>query len=86
MVEVHNFMGLAGYYHQFLQGFLRIGHPSTSLYRKGKSFVWIEQCEAAFRTLKEQLTSAPILVVLDPIGDFVVCIDASLQVLEADLM
>lgn len=46
--EVCSFMGLVGYYQYFVQGFLRIAHPITSLQRKRKNFVWIEQCEASF--------------------------------------
>lgn len=61
------------------KGFSRITHPITSLQRKGKKFVWSEQCEIAFQTLKVRLTSAPILVVHDPSRDFVVCTDASLE-------
>lgn len=29
--EVHSFMGLASYYQWFVQGFLKIAHPITSL-------------------------------------------------------
>ena len=72
-------MGLAGYYHRFVQNFSRIAHPITSLQRKGKKFLWTEKCEEAFRRLKELLTSAPILAVPDPAGDFMVCTDASLE-------
>lgn len=44
VAEVHSFMGLAGFYQQFVQGFSRIDHPITSLQRKGKNFIWSEQC------------------------------------------
>ncbi|XP_057830950.2 uncharacterized mitochondrial protein AtMg00860-like [Cryptomeria japonica] len=65
MGEVHSFMGLVGYYHIFVQDFLSISQPITSLHRKGKKFVWSDQCEMVFRILKEHLTSAPILAVVD---------------------
>lgn len=86
VVEVHSFMRLAGYYHQFVQGFLRISHPITSPQRKGKKFVWSKPCEVSFQTLKERLSSAPILVVPDLFGDFRVCTDASLDGIGALLM
>lgn len=35
------------------------------LLKKAKHFVWPKECDAAFNTLKENLTSAPILVYLD---------------------
>ncbi|KAH9291158.1 hypothetical protein KI387_043652, partial [Taxus chinensis] len=75
--EVRSFMGLAGYYRKFVKYFSKIVAPITSLQKKDKKFVWSEKCEIAFKTLKEQLTSAPILVVPDPNGDFMVVIDAS---------
>ncbi|XP_059064937.1 uncharacterized protein LOC131856979 [Cryptomeria japonica] len=35
--EVHSFMDLIGCYYQFVQGFLKISHPITSLQRKGRN-------------------------------------------------
>ena len=84
--EVHSFMGLAGYYRRFVKDFSRVAHPITSLQRKGKKFVWSDQCEIAFNALKERLTSAPILAVPNPVGDFMVCTDASLEGVGAVLM
>lgn len=48
--------------------------------------MWSDQCETTFQILKEHLTNAPILVVSDPLGDFVVCTDASLEGLGAFLV
>ena len=46
--EVHNFLGLAGYYKKFIKRFSKIALPLTSLTRKGKKFEWTEQCEQSF--------------------------------------
>ncbi|KAH9287483.1 hypothetical protein KI387_031600, partial [Taxus chinensis] len=75
--EVRSFMGLAGYYRKFVKDFSKIVAPINSLQKKDKKFVWSEKCEIAFKTLKGQLTSAPILVVPNPDGDFMVVTDAS---------
>ena len=77
--KVCSFMGLAGYYHHFVNDFSQMAHPITSLQRKGKKYVWLDQCKIAFNTLKECLTSAQVLAVPNFVGDFVVCIDASLE-------
>ncbi|KAH9296354.1 hypothetical protein KI387_039942, partial [Taxus chinensis] len=54
-----------------------VAAPITSLQKKDKKFVWNDKCESAFKNLKIQLTSAPILAVPDPNGDFTVVTDAS---------
>jgi hypothetical protein len=68
-----SFMGLAGYYRSFIAGFSRIAHPITSLQRKEKKFQWTKECERSFQQLKQLLTSAPILRIVDGNEDFVVC-------------
>ncbi|KAH9324501.1 hypothetical protein KI387_004679, partial [Taxus chinensis] len=54
-----------------------VAAPITSLQKKDKKFMWNDKCEAAFKILKDQLTSAPILAVPDPSGNFTVVMDAS---------
>jgi hypothetical protein len=67
--EVRSFMGLAGYYRRFIEGFSKISHPITSLQKKGVRFEWIVDCERSFQHLKYLLTSAPILRIVDPNED-----------------
>jgi hypothetical protein len=49
----------------------------TELLKKGVKFVWSEACEKAFHTLRQHLTSAPVLVQLDNSKPFEVFCDAS---------
>ena len=62
VTKIKNFLGLAGYYRRFIEGFLKIAKPLTNLTQKGVKFVWSEACEKSFQELKERLTSAPVLV------------------------
>jgi hypothetical protein len=40
VIEIWSFMGLAGYYRRFIEGFSKIAKPMTSLLEKGKEFKW----------------------------------------------
>jgi hypothetical protein len=40
ITEVRSFLGLAGYYRRFIDGFSKIVKPMTSLLEKGKEFNW----------------------------------------------
>ncbi|GKC63444.1 hypothetical protein Tco_1096042 [Tanacetum coccineum] len=46
--EIHQFLGLAGYYRQFIEGFSKIARPMTKLTQKNVKFDWGEKAEAAF--------------------------------------
>jgi hypothetical protein len=39
VTEVCSFMGLAGYYRHFVEGFLKIANPIMELQKKNKKFV-----------------------------------------------
>jgi hypothetical protein len=42
--EIRSFVGLAGYYRRFIEGFSKIVKPLTSLLEKGKEFKWDAKC------------------------------------------
>ena len=56
VTEVWSFLGLAGYYRRFIEGFSKIAGPLHCLNRKGLKFEWTDRCEGSFQTLKEKLT------------------------------
>src|ERR1044072_7699625 len=70
--EICIFLGLVGYYKKFIEGFSKLALPLTKLTRKGQVFVWDAECEKGFQELKRRLTSAPILILPNPAGSFVV--------------
>ena len=86
MTDVRYFMGLAGYYRRFIEGFSKVAHAITSLQKKGVKFEWTSRCEESFQQWKNLLTSAPVSKVADPEKDFVVCAYACRQGLGGVLM
>jgi len=86
VAEVRSFLGLAGYYRRFIDGFSRIALPLTKLTRKEQPFVRNEKCETSFQTMKEKLTSSLVLVLPDPRRSLEVYCDAPKQVWGCVLM
>ena len=62
VTEVRSFLGLAGYYRIFVQGFSLIASSLTRLLRKGVKFEWDDKCQSSFERLKERLVEAPVLI------------------------
>ena len=83
---MRSFLGLAGYYRQFVEGFSRIATPLTELITKKTRYVWTDRCENSFKELKRRLIIAPVLSLLTENEKFVVYCDASRQGLECMLM
>jgi len=77
VTEIRSFLGLAGYYRRFIEGFSKLTLPLTQLTCKGKVFVWDVQCENSFHELKQRLTTAPVLILPKSDEPFVVYCDAS---------
>ena len=77
--DVRAFLGLAGFYRRFVQGFSRIAQPLTDLTQvaDGKWFSWGSVEQAAFDALKRALTEAPVLAHPDPQRQWTVQTDAS---------
>ena len=86
VTEVRSFLGLAGYYRRFIEGFSKIAGPLHCLTRKGVKFEWTDRCEESFQTLKEKLTSAHVLTLPEGNEGFEVYSDASHQGLGCVLM
>ena len=77
VTEIRSFLGLAGYYRKFVEGFSSIAKPMTQLLKKDKKFEWTQKCEESFQELKKRLTLTPILIMPDVTKSFDVYCDAS---------
>ncbi|GJS49450.1 putative reverse transcriptase domain-containing protein [Tanacetum coccineum] len=53
--EVRQFLGLAGYYRRFIEGFSLISKPLTKLTEKNKKYEWGTDEDEAFQTLKQKV-------------------------------
>jgi hypothetical protein len=77
MFEIRSFLGLAGYYRRFIEGFSKLAKPMTALLKKNTKFIWSEKCQANFEELKKKLTTAPVLILPDLSKSFSIYCDAS---------
>ncbi|GJS33239.1 putative reverse transcriptase domain-containing protein [Tanacetum coccineum] len=85
-IEVRQFLGLAGYYRRFIEGFSLISKPLTKLTQKNKKYEWGKDEEEAFQLLNQKLCCAPILSLPEGSEGFVIYCDASLKGFRAVLM
>ncbi|GKD69185.1 putative reverse transcriptase domain-containing protein [Tanacetum coccineum] len=75
--EIRQFLGLAGCYRRFIEGFSKIAKSMTKLTQKKVKFDWGDKEESAFQLLKQKLCSAPILALPKGAENFIVYCDAS---------
>ena len=75
--QVQAFLELCNYYRRFIEGFLKLTKPLTKLTRKNQPFEWTNDCEEAFKILKNKVTTAPVLRHFDPKATTYLEIDAS---------
>ena len=75
--KIRSFLGLAGYYRRFIEGFSKIAKPLTELHKKEKKFEWTFTRKQSFQELKKRLTTAPVLILPDIWKDFEIFCDAS---------
>ena len=54
VTEIRSFLGLAGYYMKFVEGFSMIAAPLTKLTQKDVKFIWLDECQKSFDELKKK--------------------------------
>jgi hypothetical protein len=75
--KIRSFLGLAGYYRRFVEGFFKLAAPLTKLTKKNEVFLWSEDCERSFQKLKHHLVTTPVLTLPFGTSGFVIYSDAS---------
>ena len=88
---VRQFMGLSSYFRRFIKGYAQIAGPISDLLATGTrknqkrktnhrlGNRWTDECEHAFETIKDKLTSAPLLGFPDFDVPFCLEVNASLE-------
>jgi hypothetical protein len=56
--DIRSFLGFAGYYQRFIEGFSKTSKLMTELLEKDKKLKWTPTCETSFQQLKKRLTTA----------------------------
>src|ERR1700726_1169921 len=75
--DIQSFLGFANFYHCFIHGYSNIITPMTCLTRKNTPWLWSDDCQSAFDSLKSAFSSAPILSHFIPGAPLIVKTDAS---------
>ncbi|KAL9974321.1 hypothetical protein ACROYT_G011343 [Oculina patagonica] len=77
--QIRSFMGLAGYYRDFIPNFAAVVAPLSDLTRKGQPNrgEWGDAQERVYQSVKVHLTSTPILRLPDPSKTYYLRTDAS---------
>jgi hypothetical protein len=75
--QMRSFLGLVGFYRRFVKDFSTITTPLNELTKKGVPFSWGTQQDNTFDMLKDKLTHAHLLQLLDFNKTFELECDAS---------
>nr|GFC66558.1 reverse transcriptase domain-containing protein [Tanacetum cinerariifolium] len=74
---IRSFLGHAGFYRRLIKDYSKISRPMAHLLEKNSPFILSNECIQAFRTLKDKLTEAPILIAPNWDQSFELMCDAS---------
>jgi hypothetical protein len=84
--QVHQFLGLMGYFRRFLKNYAKIVEPISKLTRRDVNWCWEDEQHSAFNTVKTMLTTRPVLAVFEPTRKTELHTDASATAIGAILL
>jgi hypothetical protein len=60
--QIRSFLGFCNFYRPFIRQFSHIAKPLNELTRKDIPWNWTPRCQEAFETLRQRITSEPVLI------------------------
>ena len=83
---VRRFLGMTGFFRRHVPNYAKIAYPLNRLTRKEQKFSWGDAEQSAFDTLKDRLSTAPVMRLPDFLKEFELHCDASGIAIGACLM
>ncbi|EUC60435.1 Transposon Tf2-1 polyprotein, putative [Rhizoctonia solani AG-3 Rhs1AP] len=74
--QIQSFLGFANFYRRFIQDYSSIARPLHDLVNS-KEFKWDDKAELAFHTIKNRMSTGPVLAHPDPEQPYLIETDAS---------
>ncbi|POM69483.1 Reverse transcriptase [Phytophthora palmivora] len=84
--DLRKWLGLANYLHKYSAGYAELARPLSDLLKKDADWVWEQQHQNAFDSIKASLQQAPVLALPDENKSFSVVCDASDYVIGCALL
>ena len=75
--DVRSFLGFGNFYWKFIPEFSTLAAPLNALLKKDTMFQWTEETQRSFDSLRQKLTSSPVLMMPDQTQPFQIECDAS---------
>src|SRR6266540_6418992 len=83
--QIRSFLGMIGFFRNYIQGFSTIAGPMTNLLAKEVRYEWGPEQQQAFQRLKQVISTTPVLVHPNFNQPFILYTDASKEGLGAIL-
>ena len=77
VTQTRSFLGFTNFYRKFIKDYGNIAKPLHNLTKKETKFIWTDECQKAFETLKTMVTTSPLLIYPRFNQPFLVSTDAS---------
>ena len=75
--EIQKFLGFCNFYRRFVKDYSQVAQPLFDLTHKTTPWTWSAECNHAFRTLQQTMTTSPVLALPNYDRAFTLITDAS---------